>query len=416
MKKPLLAALVILVAAVVIGACFFAKNQHRSSFQWETRPRAVLEAFPQAHDPKISIAMSGDILLLATGKDPHGAPLQLFISHDGGDTFAPGVPVSGKDSKLDSHGENSPVIVNGMRGPAVLWDQPGASGSQIMCAHSMDDGASFSRPVKVNDAANASAYAGHLVADGKVLFAAWLDGRDHAHNGTSSIYFARSTNGGATWPRNVRVTKNACPCCRPNLAVLPNGHVVAIWRNVFPGQIRDMACAVSTDGGQTWSAPRRVAVDNWHIMGCPVSGPHLVAVGKRLFAAWYSEGTGQNPGVRLSWSDDEGATWNKPMIASLPLQDTRQPYLYADSGGHVYLAFRARDPKRGDGWSQLRTYIVTVHTDGQVSSPVLAPGQNSVAYPVLAADKTGRLWVAWNGDHTVQLLRGRKRADSSSIF
>jgi hypothetical protein len=351
--------------------------------------------------------MSGDILLLAAGKDPHGAPLQLFISHDGGDTFGVGVPVSDKDSKLDSHGENSPVLINGMRGPAVLWDQPGAGGSQIMCAHSMDDGASFSKPVQVNDA-KASAYAGHLAADGKVLFAAWLDGRDRARNGTASIYSARSTNGGATWQKNVRVTQNACPCCRPSLAVLPNGHVVAIWRNVFPGQIRDMACAVSVDGGQTWSAPRRVAVDNWHILGCPVSGPHLAVSGKRLFAAWYSEGTGKDAGVRLSWSDDEGATWSRPVPASAPLQDAMQPSLYADSGGHVYLTFRARDPKRGDSWSQLRAYIVEVQNNGQVSPPMPAPEQNSVAYPALAADATGRLWIAWNGDHTVQLLRGRK--------
>lgn len=407
MKKILLSALVILVAVVVAGVCFFAKNQHRSPFQWETQPRAVLENFSDAHDPKISIAMSGDILLLAAGKDPRGAPLQLFISHDGGDTFGAGVPVSAKDSKLDSHGENSPVLINGMRGPAVLWDQPGPDGSQIMCAHSMDDGASFSKPVQVNDA-KASAYAGHLAADGKVLFAAWLDGRDHARNGTASIYSARSTNGGATWQKNVRVTQNACPCCRPNLAVLPNGHIVAIWRNVFPGQIRDMACAVSADGGQTWSAPRRVAVDNWHILGCPVSGPHLAVSGKRLFAAWYSEGTGKDAGVRLSWSDDEGATWSKPVLASAKLQDAMQPSLYADSAGHVYLTFRARDPKRGDSWSQLRAYIVEVQNNGQVSPPIPAPGQNSVAYPALAADATGRLWIAWNGDHTVQLLRGRK--------
>jgi len=409
MKKLLLSALVIVAAVIVIGACLVTQRPRRSSIQWETKPRAVLADFPEAHDPQILIPASGDILLLAAGHDPQKAPLQLFISHDGGDTFDAGVPVSDKHSKLDSHGENSPVMINGMRGPAVLWDQPGSSGSQILCAHSMNDGASFSKAVLVNDGGpKTSAYAGHLVAAGKVLFAAWLDGRDQTHNGTASVYSARSTNGGATWDKNVRVSQNACPCCRPNLAVFPNGHVVAIWRNVYSGQIRDMACAVSADGGQTWSEPRRVAVDNWHIFGCPVSGPHLAISGKRLFAAWYSEGTGKNAGIRLSWSDDEGVTWQKPVMVSRSLEDAMQPSLTTDSGGHAYLTFRARDPKQGNSWSQLRTYIVIVQADGQISAPFLAPGQNSVTYPTVAADKTGRIWVAWNGNKTVQLLRGRK--------
>lgn len=408
MKKPL-SVLVILAAVIVVGVCWIIQKPRYSSVQWETNPRAVLANFAKAHDPQLSIAASGDILLLAAKQDSNSAPLQLFISHDGGDTFDSGAPVSDKDADVDAKGENSPTLINGMRGPAVLWGQRGAKGSQIMCAHSMDDGASFSKAVQINDGGpKASAYAAHLVAAGKVLFAAWLDSRDGAHNGTASIYSARSPDGGATWQKNVRVSKNACPCCRPNLAILPNGDVVAIWRNVFPGQIRDMACAVSSDGGQTWSEPRRVAVDNWHILGCPVSGPHLAVSGKRLFATWYSEGTGKNAGIRLSWSDDEGATWQEPMMVSRSLADAMQPYLSTDSGGQIYVTFRARDPKQGDSWSQLRTYIVIVQADGKASAPVLAPGKNPVAYPRVAADKTGRIWVAWNEDKTMQFLRGRK--------
>lgn len=405
MKKAFIPVLAILAVAIIASAGFYMnKGQQSSPFQWEAQPRAVVQEFAKAHDPKISIAPSGDIWLLAAGQDAEGGPLQLFVSRDGGDSFGAGVPVSDKDAMLHSNGENSPILVNGTRGPAVLWDQ----NSTILFARSMNEGASFSDPVKVNDTTNASAYAGHLAADGKVLFAAWLDGRDKATNGTASIYSARSTDGGATWQKNVRITQNSCPCCRPNLVVMPNGHVVAMWRHVFSGQIRDMACAVSTDGGQTWSKPRRVAEDNWHILGCPVSGPHLAVSGERLFATWYSEGTGKDAGVRLSWSDDEGATWSKPVITSTPLQDAMQPYLFADSGGQLFQVFRARNPEDGDSWSHLRTYVVTVQADGQVSAPVLAPGQNSVAYPNVAADKTGRIWVAWNADDTVQLLRGRK--------
>jgi hypothetical protein len=169
-----------------------------------------------------------------------------------------------------------------------------------------------------------------------------------------------------------------------------------------------MACAVSVDGGQTWSNPRRVAVDNWHILGCPVSGPHLAISGKRLFATWYSEGTGKNAGIRLSWSDDEGATWSKPAIISLPLLDAMQPYIFTNSGSNIYVIFRARDPKTGGNWGQLHAYLVTVKADGNVSAPISVPEPHSVANPRIVADGTGRVWAAWNGAGTMQLLRGRE--------
>ena len=52
--------------------------------------------------------------------------------------------------------------------------------------------------------------------------------------------------------------------------------LVAAWRHVYPGDLRDIAFAISRDGGRSFSAPSRVSEDGWAINGCPDDGPALV--------------------------------------------------------------------------------------------------------------------------------------------
>ena len=121
--------------------------------------------------------------------------------------------------------------------------------------------------------------------------------------------FARSTDRGATFGKNIRVASNVCPCCRPTLAFGAKGEVYVSWRTVYDEDIRDMVVATSTDHGETFNQPVRVAFDNWKISGCPHSGPSMTVKGNRLYITWYSEGDSTNAGIRLAWSDDSGKTF-----------------------------------------------------------------------------------------------------------
>lgn len=420
MKKFILPFLCIISIAFFSYQFFVAKPvRNVPSLKWQPQPQTILAQFEGAHDPQLFLDTQGKFCVLAVGRNPHGSQLQLFTSTDNGNTFSTGVPISEKNVQLDSHGENAPIIVQNKRGPVVLWGQKNASnGSDIVCARSIDGGKSFSKAVRVNDGnPQSSAYLGHLAAGPKVLLASWLDGRDNAHDGTTSLYFARSNDGGKTWQKNVRIAQSVCPCCRPDVVALPDGKIVVAWRKVFPGEIRDMVCAVSDDDGKSWSAPRRIAVDNWHIMGCPETGPRLAVIGKRLFAAWYSKGTGKNPGIRFSWSDDDGATWREPAIVSTflqyakppqskYLQDAGQPHLFADQQ-NVYLTFRADEPQAGDTKSTFKTYVMVVQKDGNFSLRDQVPGNYSTGFPTLISNGKGDLTVAWNGANTLQLSRAK---------
>ena len=59
------------------------------------------------------------------------------------------------------------------------------------------------------------------------LFAAWLDKRGKG----TQLYGARSTDGGATWSKNIPIYKSPegtiCECCHPSIAIDAAGQILA---------------------------------------------------------------------------------------------------------------------------------------------------------------------------------------------
>ena len=87
----------------------------------------------------------------------------------------------------------------------------------------------------------------------------------------SQIFFAKLND-----PSSARaLAPGVCYCCKTAVATGADGSIVASWRHVYPGNIRDIALAKSTDGGRTFTVPVRVSEDNWTLDVCPENGPAL---------------------------------------------------------------------------------------------------------------------------------------------
>jgi hypothetical protein len=408
-------ALPALLAMVAATGC---KTSPRAPYQFESEPRPVLAMSGIAHSRYARLGVnevtSATIHLLSVIDGAEKPRIALLTSEDGGDHFGPPVFASAKDADISSHGEDSPALIVTPGEIYAAWNE----GEGIRFARSLTWGESFESPVRIDDKVT-PAFSGYvsmgLAPDGDI-YLVWLDARDEAETpDTFSAYLAKSTNKGASFSRNIRIARSVCPCCRPNLSFGPGGELIVFWRKVYPGSIRDITSAMSSDGGASFSEPVRVAVDDWVLEGCPDSGPATARSGTRVYVAWLTEGSPERSGVRLTWSDDAGRTWAPAVLASQKILDANYPSLSAADDGSVVMVFQGRDPGKQAGWSPYAAYEVVIAKDGRLTTPMsVADNTASVTRPTVVAGPGGRLYTAWTDlrqNHgAVVLLRGRRSA------
>lgn len=386
------------------------------SRMFESRPRVVAEG----RDPMLAVRASGAISLMKVDK----GDLWVQTSHDGGDSFEPGVRVNDTAGEVSSHGESSPQLQVRTRGEFYcMWQARRGSGEGhvLRFARSTNWGESFSRAIDVDPGAPSQSFFTMNVSTKGIVYAAWLDGRDRdkGRAGTSAVYMARSVNRGVSFEKPVRIALDACPCCRPAIAFNGDRGVYIAWRAVLDGNIRDIFVAASADEGSSWGAPVRVAEDNWVLNGCPHSGASMASIGKRLFVAWYAVRE-KRPALSLAYSDDGGKTFSRRIPVSEGVLDPNHPYLNA-IGDRLALAFQGRPTAGGQDWAPVSAYYREVDAAARLSAlHMVGHALGSSSYPVFAFEEPGRIYVAWTeptkDGKVVVLSRGRRgKAASQAV-
>ena len=375
-------------------------------------------------DSAVAISRSssvGTAPMFAVSRDGHEAVVWVSAP-DGGAAGSLFLNVDGKQAStlrdaigpIEAHGEAPPKLVYGGDGSlnvvyVVGKEVPGKRFplAALRFARSVDGGKTWSVPVTVTDDSSTfgshNFHALHASADG-TLYVSWLDGR----HGKSSAYVTRSTDGGRTWAPNVRVSvTEACPCCRTALATGVDGTLYLAWRQVYPGNVRDVVVARSNDKGATWSEPVRVHEDNWVFDACPHAGPSLQVDGAgRVHVAWWTGKEGA-AGVYYTRSNDGAKTFDTPV--ALGVAQFSRP-------AHVQLA--VDDSVVAAVWDDgtLATPQVVLrasHDGGKTFGDVerlSAPGK-AAAFPVLGMTRTG-VAVAWSEeDSAVATMREHSHPD-----
>ena len=183
--------------------------------------------------------------------------------------------------------------------------------SDLQLSRSLDGARSFERPLRVNeDRPMSHSFEGLAVgADGTVVVG-WIDAREG--EGQTRSYLARIVDRGSRVEQAVKLDDGeTCVCCRIDVAA-GDGVVAALWRKVFPGNIRDMVLGLSRDGGRSFGPPARVSIDGWKIAACPHRGGKVALDGRgRVHVAWYTEGQDETPRVLYAASAD-GRTFDPP--------------------------------------------------------------------------------------------------------
>jgi hypothetical protein len=164
------------------------------------------------------------------------------------------------------------------------------------------------------------------------------------------------------------------------------------WRQVLPGNVRDIVVSRSRDHGTTWTEPTRVHADDWVYPGCPHAGPSIqVDAANRLHVAWWVGKEGA-AGVFYTRSADGGQTFSRPV--ALGVAKFSQPahvQMALGSHGEVVVAW-------DDGTREVPQIVVRISRDGGQTfgpgNPASEPDR-SATFPVLAlTDST--ITVAWS--------------------
>lgn len=181
----------------------------------------------------------------------------------------------------------------------VVWFQQTARVSHVLYRRSTDGGRSWQRAVRLSPAGS-WAERPAIAAAGARLFVVWhvRDGRGH------DVFLRRSGDGGSSWAAARALTASHAAA---HAAVAATGDAVHVsWGDTRSG-VAEMYTRASGDQGMTWSAERRLSPP-----GYASWVPTIEADGERVVAAWVDTRDG-NEEEYLRRSTDGGASW-EPLL------------------------------------------------------------------------------------------------------
>ncbi|MEP7013487.1 MAG: hypothetical protein ABJC13_24455 [Acidobacteriota bacterium] len=330
-----------------------------------------------------------------TGREAGGERWRLRVSRFVDSSWSPPTTVTEGDDLLANWADFPAVGSNGNLAVAhwLVQDAGGGEAYSIALASSGDAGKTW-RPLGRLPADAAAAEHGFVSwlperASGGGLRAFWLDGRGMPEGGgpmTLRSALVDPTRGASG---EDLLDERVCDCCQTDSAMTSEGPVV-VYRDRSPDEIRDIAIRRFTPTG--WSAPTPVHADGWHIEGCPVNGPAVAALNRRVAVAWFTGAP--SPRVQIAFSEDSGATFAPP----IPL-DTDKPLgrvdLALDPKGDAIVSWIGREPGTTKRSGLRLQRVAPAGPSGAAFTVATTESSRAGGFPRMVLADKGRLLVAW---------------------
>ena len=212
-------------------------------------------------------------------------------SSDGGSSW-------GNDTRLTSDPANSwtpSAAVLGSR-VHVVWDDRRDGNREVYHKRSTDGGTTWSPDARLTNDVATSGYPAVALGD-SLVHVVWYDFRDT----NWEIYYKRSTDAGATWGGETRLTTDAATSWTPSVAAA-GAKVHVVWQDSRDGN-REVYYKRSTDSGATWGSDVRLTASldsSW--------APSVTSSGSNVHIVWWDRRDG-NREIYYKRSTDEGTTW-----------------------------------------------------------------------------------------------------------
>lgn len=313
-------------------------------------------------------------------------------STDFGKSFSPALAVNPLAENLYADGENRPKVAIGPQGQIyVSWTEKSAGkyAGNIRFSHSLDDGQSFSKPLTVNDDLQPITHRFESMAVDAAgnIHLVWIDKRDleaakkagQEYSG-AALYTAQSNDQGQSFSANRKLMDHSCECCRIALESPPAGAPIALWRHVYPGNLRDHAI-MALDASPA-ELPPKATDDGWVVDGCPHHGPDMALSGGKAYLAWFTQGV-RNKGILFGRYDLSSQSIElQQLIDARP--SAARPQILDLGGKGLWLAWKAfngsatellvsQSLDQGQSWTAPRVLATTA---GNSDHPMLIATQD----------------------------------------
>ena len=244
-------------------------------------------------------------------QDERSGPYEVYYrrSDDGGLTWAVETQLSDGNTTDSLH---PAIAVNGNK-VHVVWDDTKDYGNpttkgEIFYRRSTDGGQSWGAVTRMTVRDNIQSVYPDVGVNGDYVHVVWHDHRDYGPGFKAEVYYKRSTDAGANWGNDTRLTNSDAASELPRLAVVGSWIHLA-WYDTRNFDIAEVYYMRSSDNGASWGNDRRISDQ---VEGCDSWNADIAAAGNNVYIIWEEDLScygDPDTEIQMRCSSDNGNTF-----------------------------------------------------------------------------------------------------------
>src|SRR5713101_2765779 len=302
-------------------------------------PKGVSNSAGFSFNPRVAVDTGGTINVVWQDSPDFFRTSNVFFSRssDAGNTFSTPMNLSGTSSS--AFYSTPQIAVHNAGNISIVWESD-TGNLAIWFSGSSDGGATFSAPTMLSTNTGGSIDSQIAVDKNGNINVVWED--DLA--GHSDISFSRSADNGATFspPMNLSnpLGNSLANSNSPRLALDIRGNINLVWADINPADLNtDIFFARSSDGGATFSTAQNVS----HSSGFS-SNPWLTVDAGANINLSLEDNTPGNRDIFFARSTDSGTTFPTPVNLSADSGLSLAAQIAADKNGNINVAWQDHTP------------------------------------------------------------------------
>ena len=322
--------------------------------QWQADVRLTND--PAASTPTFNnswtLAANGNYLhIVWTDQRNNDIEIYYIRSTDGGISWEADKRLV--DSLTDNQSSLTPSIAVSGSFVHVVWEDSRDGNAGLYYKRSIDHGESWGADVRLSENEGVSKNPS-ISVNGLNIHAAWEDYRDTGLFGYPEIYYKRSTDGGISWGADTRLTNDPAESYQPSVSASGNFVHISFHDN-RNGQDMDLFYKRSTDGGASWQADVRLtngpANSVCHSIASTGSMVHIVG-----------QDLGSQFDIHYIRSADGGVSWGADTLMTVNSGSSESPsvsvseqllhIVWQDNSSGNWEIFYKRSTNGGVSWEQ----------------------------------------------------------------